>query len=171
MGQVLALAAARAWRAEQARAGRTVVFTNGTFDLLHIGHVRYLQAARALGDALVVGLNSDASTAALKPGRPFVPQAERAEVLAALACVDVVVIFDGIDANALVDALRPDIYVKGGDWGQPGGKQPPEAAVVAAYDGRIAYLPYVAGHSTSALIERIAAGATRPDAARRKPQG
>jgi D-glycero-beta-D-manno-heptose 1-phosphate adenylyltransferase len=158
MGQVLTLEAVRAWRADQARAGRSVVFTNGVFDLLHVGHVRYLQAARALGDALVVGLNSDAATAALKPGRPLVPQAERGEVLAALACVNVVVVFDGTDANDLVGALRPDVYVKGGDWGQAGGKQPPEAALVAAYGGRIAYLPYVAGHSTSALIERIAAG-------------
>jgi rfaE bifunctional protein nucleotidyltransferase chain/domain len=171
MGQVLTFDAARAWRAEQTRAGRSVVFTNGMFDLLHVGHVRYLQAARALGGALVVGLNSDTSTAALKPGRPFVPQAERAEVLVALACVDLVVVFDGTDANDLVDALRPDVYVKGGDWGQTGGKQPPEAAVVAAYGGRIAYLPYVAGHSTSALIERIAAaGAAGAAGARAKKQ-
>jgi D-glycero-beta-D-manno-heptose 1-phosphate adenylyltransferase len=166
MGQLLTLDAARAWRAEQAAAGRSVVFTNGVFDLLHVGHVRYLQAARALGGALVVGLNSDASAAALKPGRPLLPQAERAEVLAALACVDAVVIFDGTEANELVEALRPDVYVKGGDWGQAGGKQPPEAAVVAGYGGRIAYLPYVAGHSTSALIERIAAAAGGQQSAR-----
>ncbi len=159
MGQVLTLEAARAWRAEQSRAGRPVVFTNGVFDLLHVGHVRYLQAARALGAALVVGLNSDSSAAVLKPGRPLVPQAERAEVLAALASVDVVVVFDGADANHLVEALRPDVYVKGGDWGQAGGKQPPEAAPVRAYGGRVAYLPYVAGHSTSALIQRIVAAA------------
>ena len=159
MGQVLSLEAAIAWRGRTAADSLGVVFTNGVFDLLHVGHVRYLQAARAFGDALLVGLNSDASAAALKPGRPIVPQAERAEVLAALACVDVVVIFDGTEANDLVAALHPDVYVKGGDWGQAGGKQPPEAALVAAYGGRIAYLPYVAGHSTSGLIERIAAAA------------
>jgi D-glycero-beta-D-manno-heptose 1-phosphate adenylyltransferase len=155
MGKVLELAEALAWRAERVAAGQRVVFTNGVFDLLHVGHVRYLQAARALGDALVVGLNSDASTEAIKPGRPFVPEAERAEVLAALACVDVVVVFRGREAGALVAALRPEIYVKGGDWGRPGGKQPPEAAAVAAYGGRIEYLPYAPGHSTSNLIARI----------------
>jgi len=107
-----------------AAAGRTVVFTNGHFDLLHLGHVDVLQRARALGDVLVVGLNSDASTQQLKgPQRPIVPQAERAAVLAALACVDLVVIFDELTASRLVAALRPDIYVKGGDWGQE--REPP----------------------------------------------
>ena len=153
MGQVLGLEEAKRWRAGQ--VGRTVVMTNGVFDLLHVGHVRYLQAARGLGDALVVGLNSDASAQAIKPGRPIVPQEERAEVLAALICVDVVVVFDDVAATAVVDALRPDVYVKGGDWGQPGGKQPPEAVAVAAHGGRIVYLPYEAGHSTTALIQRI----------------
>lgn len=153
MGQVLTLDGAMTWRARQ--SGQTVVFTNGVFDLLHVGHVRYLQAARMLGDALVVGLNGDASTAAIKPGRPYVAEDERAEVLAALACVDVVVIFNDAAASAVVDALRPDVYVKGGDWGRPGGKQPPEAAVVSAYGGRIAYIPYEPGHSTTELIERI----------------
>ena len=97
MGQVLTLDAALAWREAERDAGRPVVLTNGHFDLLHVGHVRYLQAARKLGDALVVGLNSDASTAARKPGRPVVPQDERAELLAALGCVDAVVIFDALD--------------------------------------------------------------------------
>jgi D-glycero-beta-D-manno-heptose 1-phosphate adenylyltransferase len=155
LGQVLSLEDAVTWRAEQRRAGLAVVMTNGHFDLLHVGHVRYLQGARALGGALVVGLNSDASTRARKPGRPLVPQEERAELLAALGCVDAVVIFDALDAIALVDALRPDIYVKGGDWGQPGGPQPPEAEVVASYDGRVTYLPYVPDRSTTRLIERI----------------
>ena len=166
MGEVMSPGAARAWRQSQADAGRRVVFTNGVFDLLHVGHVRYLQAARGLGDALVVGLNSDASTAALKPGRPLVAQDERAEVVAALACVDAVVIFEGTEASSLVEALRPDIYVKGGDWGQPGGKQPPEAGVVAGYGGRIAYLPYVPGRSTSELIDRIVRLACGEDSAR-----
>jgi rfaE bifunctional protein nucleotidyltransferase chain/domain len=155
LGQILTLDAALAWRRAQAEGRRTVALTNGHFDLLHVGHVRHLQAARGLGDALVVGLNSDASTRARKPGRPIVPQEERAELLAALACVDVVVIFDDLTAEALVNTLRPDIYVKGGDWNRPDGPRPPEAAVVAAYGGRIVYLPYVPDRSTSALIERI----------------
>jgi rfaE bifunctional protein nucleotidyltransferase chain/domain len=145
------------WREQKRSAGRTVVMTNGHFDLLHVGHVRYLQGARSLGDALVVGLNSDASTRARKPGRPLVPQEDRAELLAALAYVDVVVIFDDLDAKALVAALRPEVYVKGGDWGRPGGPQPPEAEVVAGYGGRVAYLPYVPDHSTTRLIQRIRA--------------
>src|SRR5881275_839903 len=105
-------------RSEQLRAaGKKLVATNGCFDLLHVGHVRYLQAARALGDLLIVGLNSDASVRAYKgPGRPLVPQDERAELLAALRCVDYVVIFDEPTASALVSALQPDIYVKGGDY-------------------------------------------------------
>jgi rfaE bifunctional protein nucleotidyltransferase chain/domain len=131
--------------------------TNGHFDLLHVGHVRYLFSARQLGDALVVGLNSDASTRGRKPGRPLVPEEERAELVAALECVDAVVIFDDLTANGLVAALRPEIYVKGGDWGQPGGPQPPEAEVVAGYGGRVVYLPYVANRSTSNLIARIRA--------------
>ncbi len=155
MGEILTLDAALAWRQGLREAGRTVVFTNGHFDLLHVGHVRYLQAARALGDALIVGLNSDASTRARKPGRPIVPQEERAELVAALACVDVVVIFDDLTANALVEALRPDIYAKGGDWSRPGGPRPPEAEVVARYGGRVVFLPYVAERSTTALIEKI----------------
>jgi rfaE bifunctional protein nucleotidyltransferase chain/domain len=132
-----------------------VVFTNGVFDLLHAGHIRYLRAARTMGDALIVGLNSDASARAIKPGRPFVDQDDRAEVVAALAAVDVVVIFDGADATEIVRALRPDVYVKGGDWGRPGGPQPPEAATVREYGGRVAFIDYVSGRSTTALIERI----------------
>ncbi len=145
---------ARVWRGQQTGP---VVMTNGHFDLLHIGHVRYLQAARGLGGALVVGLNSDASTAARKPGRPLVPQADRAELLAALGCVDAVVIFDALTANELVAALQPDIYVKGGDWGRPDGPQPPEAALVTAQGGQVVYLPYVPDRSTTLIIQRIRA--------------
>jgi rfaE bifunctional protein nucleotidyltransferase chain/domain len=157
VGEVLTHDQALAWRRRQTDAGRVVVMTNGHFDLLHVGHVRYLRAARALGDALVVGLNGDSSTRARKPGRPLVPEGERGELLAALDCVDVVVIFDDLTANRLVEALRPEVYVKGGDWGQPGGPQPPEADIVAGYGGRVVYLPYVANRSTSNLIARIRA--------------
>jgi rfaE bifunctional protein nucleotidyltransferase chain/domain len=154
LGHVLTLEEALTWRAAQAGS---VALTNGHFDLLHVGHVRYLQAARALGAALVIGLNSDASTAARKPGRPVVPQAERAELLAALGCVDVVVIFDALTAEALVAALRPDIYVKGGDWNRPTGPRPPEAEVVERYGGRVVYLSSVPDRSTTAMIARIRA--------------
>ncbi len=134
------------------------VFTNGVFDILHIGHVRYLQAARALGDCLIVGLNSDASARALKgERRPIVPQAERAEVLAALACVDAVVIFEEVTAETTVAAIRPEVYVKGGDYalGTPGARVPPEAAVVAAYGGWVEFIPFVDGRSTTIIVETI----------------
>src|SRR5690606_6559395 len=104
------------------RAGRRLVFTNGAFDLLHAGHVTYLQAARALGDLLVVGLNSDASVRGYKgPSRPLVPETQRGIVLAALRAVDYVTLFAAPTAEALVEALRPDIYVKGGDYAHPAG--------------------------------------------------
>ena len=153
------------------QARQRLVFTNGCFDLLHVGHIRYLQAARELGDALLLGLNSDSSVRAIKgPSRPLVPQAERAEVLAALQCVDFVVIFDEPTAENLVEALQPDIYVKGGDYkataaqpvdaAQPGGEAPalkiaPEMRVVQQYGGEIVVLPYSSGHSTTFLIENI----------------
>jgi D-glycero-beta-D-manno-heptose 1-phosphate adenylyltransferase len=152
-----------AWRA----GGRTLVFTNGVFDLLHLGHVRYLQEARALGDVLVVGLNSDSSVRRLKgPSRPLVPQAERAELLAALSCVDHMVIYDTDTAEHLVSALQPEVYVKGGDYAQPAAHEPgslpphplkplPEAEVVRAYGGRVVLVPYLKGYSTTELIERI----------------
>jgi rfaE bifunctional protein nucleotidyltransferase chain/domain len=151
----MALEDALAWREALAGARRRLVFTNGLFDLLHVGHARYLQAARALGDALLVGINGDKSAGTIKPGRPVVPAEERAELVAALGCVDAVVIFEDTTAGALVSRLRPDVYAKGGDWGQPGGRVPPEAAIVAAYGGRVAYLPYVPERSTSALIAQI----------------
>jgi len=157
LGQILTLAAALAWRQTLREAGRTLVLTNGHFDLLHVGHVRYLQAARALGDALLVGLNSDASTRARKPGRPIVPQDERAELVAALGCVDAVVIFDDLTANALASALRPEIYAKGGDWSRPDGPRPPEAEIIAGYGGQVVFLPFIPERSTTAIIERISA--------------
>jgi rfaE bifunctional protein nucleotidyltransferase chain/domain len=140
------------WR----RQGQIVVFTNGHFDLLHLGHIRYLQAARSHGDRLVVGLNSDASTRLRKgPQRPIVPQEERAALLAALRCVDAIVPFDGEDCRDLVAALRPDVYVKGSDWNRPGGPRPPEAAVVADYGGRVTYIDLEPGKSTTALINTV----------------
>lgn len=138
-------------------AGRTVVFTNGCFDLLHGGHVDYLQRAKALGDFLIVGLNGDGSVRQLKgPDRPIVPESDRAQVLAALRAVDVVVIFPELTAEALVAAIKPDIYVKGGDWGQ-GQKTAPEVVVVEDYGGQVSYLPYLPGRSTSEIITQIRA--------------
>jgi rfaE bifunctional protein nucleotidyltransferase chain/domain len=160
MGKVISLHEAKSICQEMHRQGKTVVLTNGVFDLLHVGHIRYLQAARELGHILFVGLNSDASARRLKgPGRPLIPQAERAEVLCALACVDYVVLFDEDTAEQLVYALQPDIYVKGGDYaadseGQTG-KALPEARVVESYGGQVVILPYTPGHSTTQLITRI----------------
>jgi D-beta-D-heptose 7-phosphate kinase/D-beta-D-heptose 1-phosphate adenosyltransferase len=135
-------------------AGERVVLTNGTFDILHVGHVRYLEAARAMGDILVVGINSDASARGYKgPGRPVVPQDERAEIVAALACVDYATIFDEPTAVHLVDSLHPDIYVKGGDY--DGTKPLPEADAVRSYGGEVRIVPFVPGHSASEIIENV----------------
>ena len=145
------------WREQH----RTVVFTNGVFDLLHIGHLRYLEAARALGHVLVVGLNSDASTRQIKgPQRPLVEQNDRAALLLGLRVVDYVMIFDEPTAEHLVAALQPDVYVKGGDYrldSEPRqrGKPLPEAAIVQSYGGRVQLIPYLPGRSTTELIERI----------------
>ena len=144
---------------ERLRAeGRRVVFTNGHFDLLHVGHLRCLQTARALGDILVVGVNDDEVTRHRKgPSRPIVPEAERAELVAGLACVDFVVIFGEETAEQTVKLLRPDVYVKGGDYAatpdeEAAGRAPlPEAAIVRAYGGAVVTIPLVPGRSTSAL--------------------
>lgn len=145
------------WRA----AGKTVVLTNGAFDLLHAGHVGYLAAARALGDLLIVGLNSDASVRAYKgPLRPLVPEAQRAAVLAALRSVDYVTLFETPTAEPLVEAMRPDIYAKGGDYAHPAGgagKELPEARIVLAHGGRVELIDYAEGLSTTALLERVVA--------------
>lgn len=154
-GQVLDQERAAAWAAELQAAGRAVIFTNGCFDLLHRGHVDYLQRARRLGDALIVGLNGDGSVRQLKgPGRPILPEADRAAVLTALRAVDVVVVFHEPTAEALVLAVRPDVYVKGGDWGA-GQRTPPEATIVLGYGGRVQYLPYLPGRSTSEIMAQI----------------
>ncbi|HEX6043657.1 MAG TPA: D-glycero-beta-D-manno-heptose 1-phosphate adenylyltransferase [Pyrinomonadaceae bacterium] len=134
-------------------AGRTLVFTNGVFDLLHVGHVRYLAQARALGDALVVAVNSDRSVRELKgPERPVFDQNERAEILAALRNVDYVVIFDNVSPRTLISQLLPDVLVKGGDYNldQIHGREEVEAA-----GGRVMWLPFVDGASTTSLIERM----------------
>lgn len=141
--------------------GERGVFTNGCFDLLHLGHVRYLQDARALGDFLVLGLNGDESVARLKgPGRPLVPASERAEIMAALTCVDYITIFPEQTANTIVELLRPAIYVKGGDYAGAQGGDPdvarlPEAASVQAYGGIVRLISYLPGHSTTELIATI----------------
>lgn len=135
------------------RAGKRVVFTNGCFDLLHPGHVRYLQEARGLGDALIVALNSDRSVRELKgPGRPILTQEERSEVMAALGCVDYVIVFDEPTPREVIGALLPDVLVKGGDWGVDRivGREEVEAA-----GGQVLSLPFVEGCSTTDVIGRI----------------
>jgi len=152
-------AAARAVRRAQA-AGRRVVFTNGCFDLLHRGHVRYLEQARALGDLLIVAVNSDASVRRLKgAGRPLVPATERAEVLAALASVDLVLIFDDLDPGRVIRAVQPDVLVKGGDWPVD---QIVGADFVRSTGGKVRSLPYVQGASTSELIRRVISALSHP---------
>lgn len=153
--RVLSLDEAAALAAELRLAGRQMVFTNGCFDLLHSGHVDYLQRARALGDWLLVGLNGDDSVRLLKgPGRPIFPERDRVAVLASLRCVDAVVVFQEPTAEALVSVLRPHVYVKGGDWAT-GERRPPEAAIVEAYGGQVVFLPYLVGRSTTEVIARV----------------
>ncbi|MGZ8842679.1 MAG: D-glycero-beta-D-manno-heptose 1-phosphate adenylyltransferase [Pyrinomonadaceae bacterium] len=140
-------------RAQLREAGRKLVFTNGVFDLLHVGHVRYLAQARELGDALVVAINSDASVRALKgEGRPLMSQHERAEILAALEAVTYVTIFEELSPRSLIAELLPDVLVKGGDYAldQIHGREEVEAA-----GGRVVNLPFVEGASTSNIIERM----------------
>ncbi len=161
-GRVLTLDEMCAWRAAAARQGRRVVLTNGCFDLLHAGHVHSFEVGRSFGDCLLVGVNSDRSVAQLKgPGRPLVPEQERAALLAALRMVDAVTIFDAPTAVQLVEALHPDVYVKGADYAGagPGGVDEarlPEAAVVRQGGGVVRLVPSVPGVSTSALIARLA---------------
>ncbi|WP_107248067.1 D-glycero-beta-D-manno-heptose 1-phosphate adenylyltransferase, partial [Carbonactinospora thermoautotrophica] len=134
-------------------AGGTVVATGGCFDLLHAGHVSTLRAARALGDCLVVCLNSDESVRRLKgPGRPFVPQEDRAKVLQALECVDAVLVFDEDTPEAALDRLRPDVWAKGGDYADA---TLPEAALLARWGGQVVVLPYVDGRSTTNLARVV----------------
>src|SRR6187402_643100 len=140
--------------ARERESGRRIVFTNGVFDILHPGHVRYLRDARALGDLLIVGVNSDRSVKALAkaPDRPINSENERAEVLAALASVDAVVIFDEDTPHEIISALQPDILVKGADWGENAivGRD-----IVEARGGRVARIALAEGYSTTKIIERI----------------
>ncbi len=147
------------WRA----AGERIVFTNGVFDLLHLGHVEYLEDARALGDRLVVGVNSDASVRRLKgPERPLVPAAERAELLEALDCVDLAEIFEDDTPLALIEAIVPDVLAKGGDWelDRIVGRE-----FVESRGGRVVSVPLRDGVSTTRLIEQIVAGRSAADRA------
>ena len=153
MGQRISLEQAIKRRRRLRQQDKTLVFTNGHFDLLHVGHLDYLEQARSLGDALFLGLNGDRSSARLKGrGRPIVPAVERARLLAALVPVTAVIIFDEDTADALLKALEPDIYVKGGDYAD---KPLPERAAVAAYGGRIELIDCLPNHSTTRLIKKI----------------
>ncbi len=150
---VLTRAEAAAWSARLHAAGRTLVFTNGVFDLLHPGHVRYLAEARALGDALVVAVNSDRSVRAIKgPSRPVNPEHDRAEVLAALSAVDAVVVFDEDDPHAIISEIQPDILVKGAAWAADRivGRD-----IVEARGGRVVRIAFAPGFSTTGMIEKI----------------
>ncbi len=150
---VLSIAQAASWVAAQRAAGRLVVFTNGVFDLVHPGHVTYLAAARAEGDRLVVAVNSDRSVRVNKgPSRPILPEQERAELLAALEVVDAVVIFDDETPAAIVEALQPDVLVKGADWGHDAivGRE-----TVEARGGRVVRIEVVPGYSTSRIVARM----------------
>jgi rfaE bifunctional protein nucleotidyltransferase chain/domain len=139
--------------------GKKVVFTNGCFDIIHKGHVVYLEKARALGDVLVVGLNSDGSTRRLKgDGRPVNPEGDRAWVLSGLRAVDHVVVFGEDTPQELMSRLRPDIHVKGGDYTED---QLPEAPLVRSYGGEIVIMPFVEGRSTTGVIEKAASGSRR----------
>lgn len=140
------------WRA----LGKTVVWTNGCFDLLHLGHIRCLKAARSLGDVLVVGVNGDSAVERLKgPCRPIMPAVHRAEILASLDCVDAVVIFEELTPEKALLRLRPDVHCKGSDYAPPNGKAIPEAALVASYGGRVEFFPRLPGLSSSDLLRRI----------------
>jgi D-glycero-beta-D-manno-heptose 1-phosphate adenylyltransferase len=152
-GKILSLAQMLGEREGLRSSGHSLVFTNGVFDLLHVGHVQYLYAARALGDALVVAINSDRSVRELKgAGRPIVSEDERAEILAALKQVDYVIIFDDTSPRSLIAILSPDVLVKGGDYSldEIHGREEVEAA-----GGKVVALPFVPGASTSSMIEKM----------------
>ena len=143
------------------RQGRRIVFTNGCFDILHRGHIEYLNRAKALGDVLIVGINSDESVRRLKgPTRPINPLDDRLQVLAALSCIDHLVAFDDDTPSELIRAVRPDVFVKGGDYTR---ETLPEAPLVEQLGGRVELLPFVDDRSTSGIIERIREAYAKPD--------
>ncbi|HKC62906.1 MAG TPA: D-glycero-beta-D-manno-heptose 1-phosphate adenylyltransferase [Pyrinomonadaceae bacterium] len=155
-GKILSIDEMRLERARLREEGKRLVFTNGCFDILHVGHVRYLQQARELGDALLVAINSDRSVRELKgAGRPVMNEQERAELLAALGAVDYVTIFDDISPRSLIADILPDVLVKGGDYNldEIHGREEVEAS-----GGRVLSLPFIEGASTSSVIERIKNG-------------
>ena len=150
---IMTLADAVSWREQLGREGTRVVFTNGVFDILHPGHVRYLTEARRHGDALIVAVNSDRSVRAIKgPDRPINPEQERAEVLAGLAVVDVAVVFDQDTPHDILQALQPDVLVKGADWAQDAivGRD-----IVEARGGTVIRVPIEQGHSTTGLVDKL----------------
>jgi len=153
IGKILSRTELISERARLRAAGKRLVFTNGVFDLLHVGHVRYLAQARALGDALVVAINSDRTVRELKgDGRPIIDENERAEILASLRQVTYVVLFDDVSPRDLIAALLPDVLVKGGDYGldEIHGREEVEAA-----GGKVVSLPFIEGASTSAIIQKM----------------
>jgi len=155
MKKILSAATLPGWREELRRRGRKLVATNGCFDLLHLGHVSYLQHARGLGDALLVGLTSDAQVRQLKgPGRPVNREADRAGVVAALESVDAVFVFPELDARSFLEAVRPDIYAKGGDYTLETINQD-ERRLLERLGVQIVILPGVPGHSTSAMLRKL----------------
>jgi rfaE bifunctional protein nucleotidyltransferase chain/domain len=151
---VLNLAAAAAFVERERRSGKTIVFTNGVFDLLHIGHVRYLKQSRALGDVLVVGVNADASVRRLGkgPDRPVTPELERAEIVGALSFVDAVLIFKEDTPAETIEQLLPDILVKGADWQ---GRENPGQRFIEARGGRMVFIALEAGYSTTNILDSI----------------
>lgn len=154
-GKIIAWDRLPAWRAALQATGKTLVVTNGCFDLLHLGHITYLESARNLGDALLIGVNGDAAVRGLKgPGRPVNTETDRAAVLAALACVDGACIFTDVRATRFLAAAQPDIYVKGGDYTLETLDQNERRAVESA-GGRIVLAPFVPGKSTTGLLEKI----------------
>jgi rfaE bifunctional protein nucleotidyltransferase chain/domain len=146
----------RIWRQFERQRGHRVVWTNGCFDLLHAGHVTSLEAAKELGDRLIVGVNSDDSVRGNKGSdRPIIPEADRARLIAALACVDAVCIFDDATPTAILAEIQPDVHCKGDDYAPGRGKPIPEADTVTGYGGTIAFLPFVPGLSTTAIVDKL----------------
>lgn len=153
--KILDTASLPAWRERQRAAGHRVVVTNGCFDLLHAGHVSYLETARAQGDLLLLGLNGDDSVRELKgPTRPVVPEEDRARVMAALGCVDAVYVFPEVRAVRFLGVAQPDVYVKGGDYNLETINQD-ERRAVESHGGRIAFIPFLPGRSTTGLLSKI----------------